>query len=76
MKAFAERWTIIIKTVQQAVGDPVQDCVPVVIARRHEGMDEGFAGCSVKAFAYLGNMKHVKIGASASVRHLSRHVMM
>ena len=63
-----------LKTVQDAIGYPVQDCVPVVNALRHEGMDDGFAGCSVQAFAYLGNTKQVKIGASAGVRHLSRHI--
>ena len=63
-----------VKTMQQAVRYPIQDCVPVVNTPRHEGMDEGFAGCSVQAFAYPGNKKHVKIGASAGVRHLSRHI--
>ena len=62
------------RQMQQAVRDPVQDCVPVVNTRRHEGMNEGFAGCGVQAFAHLGNTKQVKIGASAGVRHLSRHV--
>ena len=37
-------------------------------------MDEGFAGCSGQAFANLRYAKQVKIGASAGVRHLSRHI--
>ena len=66
----AKCWTMSRRWVR----DPVKDCVPVINTRCHEGMDEGFAGCSVQPFAYLGNTKQVKIGASASIRHLSRHV--
>ena len=60
--------------MQEAIGDPVQDCVPVVNSRCHEGMEEGFAGGGVQAFSNLGYAKQVKVGASAGVRHLSRHI--